>query len=58
MVALIVNVVAAEQHAGFVAVDNLVEPSCWLGGGGIAKVLDVDVAVSAPSVDVVSSMCG
>jgi hypothetical protein len=41
--AVAVGVVASEQDTGLVSIGNLVKPTNWLGGRGIAKVLLVDL---------------
>ena len=56
LVAVTVNVVAAEEDARLVAVGNLGEPTKGLTSGSLAKVLGVDLGVVAEAEDVVAGM--
>lgn len=56
LVAVAVNVVAAEEDARLVAVGNLGEPTKGLTSGSFAKVLGVDLGVVAEAEDVVAGM--
>jgi hypothetical protein len=56
LVAVTVDVVAAEEDASFVAVGDLGEPTKGLTSGSIAKVFGVDLGVVAVAEDVVTGV--
>lgn len=56
LVAVSINVVAAEPNATTVTADELVEPTNWLTGGSVAEVLCVEVGAVAEAKNVLLCM--
>ena len=54
--AVLIGIITAEENAGFVAIDDLVEPPSRLTSGGIAEVLLVVSRTGPETVDVIPGM--